>query len=131
MKFDESRPNKIIEYFNNLNDQVRYAILVGVVFLIILLDVFLLVLPQMGSIADVNDQIKKLSDDTQQVLMDRQRINLLKKNLQETRAQLDALSARCAPSRKSLLFSAPSPALPMNTVSRSTSWSLKKASRKL
>ena len=74
--------NKILEYFNNLNDQTRYAILGGVVFLIILLDVFLLVLPQMGSIADINDQIKKMSEDTQQVLTDKQRINQLKKNLQ-------------------------------------------------
>ena len=74
--------NKILESFNKLNDQTRYAILVGVVFLIILLDVMLLVLPQMGSIADINDQIKKMSDDTQQVLIDRQRINQLKKNLQ-------------------------------------------------
>ena len=54
--------NKILEYFNNLNDQARYAILGGVVFLIILLDVFFLVLPQIGGIADVNDQIKKISD---------------------------------------------------------------------
>ena len=60
----------------------------GVVFLIILLDVFFLVLPQIGGIADINDQIKKMSDDTQQVLTDKQRINQLKKNLQDARVQL-------------------------------------------
>lgn len=32
--------NKIIESFNSLNDQARYAILVAVVVVIILLDVF-------------------------------------------------------------------------------------------
>lgn len=91
MKFDI---NKILEYYNNLNDQARYYILAGVVFLIILLDVILLVLPQMGSIAKVNDRIKKLSEDTQQVLVDKARINLLRKNLQEARMQLKFLSGK-------------------------------------
>jgi len=89
--------NKIIQYFNSLNDQARYCVLVGVVFLVILLDVFLLVLPQMGAIANINDQIKKMSDDTQEVLADRGRINLLKKNLQEQRNQLNSLSAKVRP----------------------------------
>ncbi len=53
-----------------------------------------MVLPQMGSIADVNDQIKKLSEDTQQVLIDKPRINLLRKNLQEARIQLKSLSSK-------------------------------------
>jgi Tfp pilus assembly protein PilO len=69
----------------------------GVVFVIILLDVFLLVLPQLGSIADINDQIKKLSEDTQQVLVDRQRSNLFKKNLQEARNKLSALNIKVRP----------------------------------
>jgi Tfp pilus assembly protein PilO len=85
---------KIIEYYNNLNDQARYCLLVGVVFLIILLDVLLLVLPQMAAIENVNDRIKKLSDDTQQVLVDRSRVNLLRKNLEETRMQLKSLSSK-------------------------------------
>jgi Tfp pilus assembly protein PilO len=89
--------NKIIEYYNNLNDKARYAILAGVVFLIILADVFLLVLPQIGGIADVNDQIKKMSDDTQQVLVGRQRTNLLKKSLQGERNQLSSLSIKVRP----------------------------------
>jgi len=94
MKFDLT---KILDHFNKLNDQTRYAILAGVVVLIILLDVFLLVLPQIGAIADQNDQIKKLSDDTQQVLTDRQRINQLKKNLQDARLQLSSLSKKVRP----------------------------------
>ena len=91
MKIDLS---KVIGYFNNLNDQARYAMLGGAVFLIILLDVFFLVLPQINGIIDVNDQIKKISDDTQQVLTDRQRINQLRKNLQEARVQLGSLSLK-------------------------------------
>jgi len=86
--------NKILEYFNNSSDQVRYAILGGLVFVVILLDVFFLVLPQMGSISDLNDQIKKLSDDTQQVLTDRERTNLLKKNLQTVRDQFQSLNMK-------------------------------------
>jgi Tfp pilus assembly protein PilO len=85
---------KIIESFNNLTDQARYGILGGAALLIIVLDVFFLVLPQIGSIADTNDQIKKMSDDTQQVLSDKQRISLIKKNLQASRDQLKALSAK-------------------------------------
>jgi Tfp pilus assembly protein PilO len=94
MKLDLS---KILEYFNNLNDQARYAILGGVVILVILLDVFLLVLPQIGGIVDINDQIKKMSDDTQQVLTDRQRIGQLRKNLQDERDQVASLSLKVRP----------------------------------
>jgi Tfp pilus assembly protein PilO len=89
--------NKVLEQFNNLNDQTRYAVLGALVFVIILLDVFLLVMPQIGSISDNNDQIKQLSDETQQVLTDRQRIRQLKKNLEDSRAQLNALTARVRP----------------------------------
>jgi Tfp pilus assembly protein PilO len=89
--------NKILGQFNNLNDQTRYAILGGVVFFIILIDVFLLVLPQMGGIGSNNDQIKQLSDDTQQVLTDRQRIRQLKKNLEDTRTSLNALTQKVRP----------------------------------
>jgi Tfp pilus assembly protein PilO len=89
--------NKILEHFNNLNDQARYCILVGVVFLIVLLDVFCLVLPQMGAIANVNDQIKQSSEDTQQVLVGRGRISLFRKNLQKERLQLSALSGKVRP----------------------------------
>ena len=91
MKFDLS---KILGRFNDLNDQARYAILGGVVLLIILLDVFFLVLPQINGIAHVNDQIKKLSEDTQQVLTDRHRINRLRKNLQGERVRLSSLSRK-------------------------------------
>ena len=88
---------KIIESFNNLNDQTRCAIFGGVVFLIFLLDVIFLALPQMGGITDINDRIKKLSEDTRQVLVDKQRIVLLKKNLEESRVQLNSLSNKVRP----------------------------------
>ena len=94
MKFDLT---KILEYFNKLSDQVRYGLFGGVVFLIILLDVVFLVMPQISGIADVNDQIKKFSEDTRQVLVDKQRINQLKANLQKARNQLNALSLKVRP----------------------------------
>ncbi len=65
--------------------------------LIILLDLFFLVSPQINSIANVNDQIKKLSQDTQEVLADRARIVFLKKNLQEARVQLKWLQSKVRP----------------------------------
>lgn len=86
--------NQIIEKFNNLNDQLRYAIVVGVVFVIILLDVLIFISLQMGGIASVNDHIKKLSEDTRQVVVDQGRINLLRKNLQEARLELKSLSVK-------------------------------------
>jgi len=89
--------SKIIEAFNNLNNQTRYGIFGGVVFLILLLDVFFLVLPQIGSITDIDTQIKKLSDDTQQVLTDKQRVNKLKKSLEDSRLQFKALSNKVRP----------------------------------
>ncbi len=83
---------QIIDQFNKLNDQARYAIVVVVIFLFILVDVLLLVLPQMSGISNVNDQIKKISDDTQDILANRGRIDFLKRNLQNSRLQLDSLS---------------------------------------
>lgn len=94
MKIDLS---KLIEYFNNLNDQARYAVLGGVVLLIILLDVLLLALPQIGAITDTNNQIKKMTEDTQQVLVDRQRVGQLRKNLQGDRIELSSLTKRMRP----------------------------------
>jgi len=88
---------KILGLFNNLNEQARYAILGGVVFLIVLLDVFFLVLPQISGIVHVNNQVKKMSEDAQQVLTDRQRINQLRKNLQEARDRLSSLSKKVRP----------------------------------
>ena len=89
--------NKILDQFNSLSDQIRYAVLGGVVLLILILDVVFLVLPQIGSIGDINNQITKLSDDTKQVIVDRQRVNLLRKNLKMTRDQLESLSAKVRP----------------------------------
>lgn len=88
---------KIIELFNNLNEQIRYSIFGAVVLLIVLLDVFFLVLPQLGAIVDTNQQISKLTDDTQQVLTDRQRLGQLKKNLEASRLQLKTLSDKVRP----------------------------------
>ncbi len=88
---------KILESFNKLNDQARYCAFVVVVFMIILLDVLLLVLPQMGSIANISDQIKKMSEDTEEVYADRGRDNQLKKDLQKERLQLKALSIKVRP----------------------------------
>jgi len=89
--------SKIFEAFNSLNEQARYSILGGVVVLVLLLDVFLLVLPQCGSISDINDQIKTLSTDTAQVLTDKQRIDQLKKSLDQTRLTLEAMNIKIRP----------------------------------
>lgn len=89
--------SKIFEAFNNLNEQARYSILGGVVVLVLLLDVFLLVLPQCGSISDINDQIKTLSTDTAQVVTDKQRIDQLKKSLEQTRLTLEAMNLKIRP----------------------------------
>ncbi len=94
MKFDLT---KILELYNNLNDKMRYGIFAGVVFLVILLDLFLVALPQLGSITSMNDQIKKMSDDTHEVIVDKQRIGLLRKNLQESRNKASALSIKVRP----------------------------------
>ena len=85
-------PSKIVVFFNNLNDQTRYSALALVVILIILLDVFFLVSPQLAVIAGVNDQITKLSENTQQVIVDRGRTIVIKKSLQASQNQLNALS---------------------------------------
>jgi len=85
---------QIIEYFNKLNDQVRYAILVFVIFLIILGDIVFLILPQMNSIATTNDQIKQLTDDTGQGASYKQRIRQLKKGLAQEKDDLSALNVK-------------------------------------
>ena len=50
-----------------------------------------------GAINSLHDQIKKMSEDTQEVLTDRQRVNQLRKNLQMTRLELSSLTARVRP----------------------------------
>lgn len=94
MKIDLS---KILEIFNSLNDRVRYSIFGVAVLLIFLFDIFFLTMPQYASIGDVNDQIKKLSEDTAQVLSDKQKINQLKKNLEDTRLKLEAMNNKIRP----------------------------------
>ena len=89
--------SKIVGSFNSLNDQMRYAILGGVVFLILLLDGLLLVWPQISSISDNNDQIKQISDDTQQVLVDKRGAKGVNKSLQEERNQLSSLNIKVRP----------------------------------
>jgi len=85
MKIDFS---KILETFNGLNDQLRYSIFGTTVLLVVLLDVFLVVLPQCGGINSVNDQVQKLSADTTQVITDKQRVNQLRKNLKQAHLNL-------------------------------------------
>jgi Tfp pilus assembly protein PilO len=83
---------KIIESFNKLNEQTRYGLLIFAVVVIILLDVLLLALPQMAAIGQANDKAKDLAANIQQVLTDSGRMALLKKNLETTRVQFNALS---------------------------------------
>jgi Tfp pilus assembly protein PilO len=49
-------------------------------------------LPQMAAIDNVKDQIQKLSQNTQQVISDTQRMKPIRKNLQDERDQLRAIS---------------------------------------
>jgi len=91
MKFDFT---KILEIFNSLNEQLRYSILGGAVLLVLLVDVLFLVLPQCASIVEINNQIKKISGDTAQILNDKQRIDQFKKNLEQTRSQLEAMTVK-------------------------------------
>lgn len=89
--------SKILERFNNLNQQTRYAVFGGAVALVILLDAVFLISAQIGAINSLHDQMKKMSEDTQEVLTDRQRVNQLRKNLQMTRLELSSLTARVRP----------------------------------
>ena len=82
-------PKRLLDRYNKLSDQTRYCVLVGAIFLVILLDIILLVLPQISSIADVNAQVKKLDEDTRQVSVDKMRTDMLKTNLQNTRDRLE------------------------------------------
>jgi Tfp pilus assembly protein PilO len=91
MKFDF---NKILDYFNALEERSRYLVLGGVVLFILLIDLLFLAMPQMGSIADMNNQIKQISDDTHEVLTGRQRLVQLRKNLQDQRLELNSLSTK-------------------------------------
>jgi Tfp pilus assembly protein PilO len=91
MKFDVS---SLIEKFNGLSDQVRYGVLAGVAAFIVLVDVLLLMFPQIGAINDLHSQIDKLTSDTEQVTTDKQRIGLLRKNLEQEKIQLSGLSTK-------------------------------------
>ncbi len=86
--------NKLVEKFNALNDQARYGILAGVVLLVLVLDIIFLVVPQLGGIAALEDQMKKLAADMAQVQTDKSRIDQLRKGLQDTQAGFNTLDAK-------------------------------------
>ncbi len=89
--------NKTLDQFNRLNQQARYGIFGGLVFLVVLLDLFFLVGTQTSGISDMGDQIKKLAEDTQEVLTDRPRVGQLRKSLEATRQQMEVISAKVRP----------------------------------
>jgi len=92
--------SNIIESFNKLNDQARYGILAGVAVFVILLDVFLGIMPQMGAISQIDDQINQTTVQIQQEMDDRLKVNLIKKNLEKTRVQLSQLSIKVRPAQE-------------------------------
>jgi len=88
---------KILEYFNSFNDRARLALLTGAALLAILLYVVILGLPQMAGIGAINAQVRKLSEGSQQVLIDKQRYDLYGKSLEIARYQLGSLNVKVRP----------------------------------
>lgn len=80
-----------IDRFNSLDLKLRVAVFAVVLLVILALDYFLLLGPQLGVIGKVSGQIKTTSEETQRVKADMQRINDIKKGVEGTRQQLEAL----------------------------------------
>jgi Tfp pilus assembly protein PilO len=93
----EGAMKKILDAFNGFNERARYGVLAGVAVLVLSIDGFFLVLPQIGSITDIKTQIDQLAQDTEQVSDAEGQIGRLKKGLQQQRAQLEDLNARIRP----------------------------------
>ncbi|MCD4781481.1 MAG: type 4a pilus biogenesis protein PilO [Candidatus Omnitrophica bacterium] len=83
--------NKYVEMLQNIDEKNRYYLFIGVLLLIFLLDYFVFIGPQLGTLMGLSPKISILNDDIQRVENDFKRIEdyrIQVKELKETLAEI-------------------------------------------
>jgi len=87
----------LVNRFNALDERARYTIFGLFLVVVVGLDYFLVLRLQAGFLRKVGEGITTLSQDTARVRADAQRINDIKKGLEDMRSQLQALNNKVRP----------------------------------
>jgi Tfp pilus assembly protein PilO len=80
-------PEKISEIFSKVDGKNRYYVFVGILFVVFLLDYFLLMRPQLSALEKINPEIKTVSENIAKAKEDIKKLNTY-------RADLEAASER-------------------------------------
>ncbi len=94
MKFDFG---KILELFNKLDVKFRYGIFIGILLLFFIVDFFTVIAFQWNSIKSMENDHQALQQNIERLKNDMLRVNQYKENLQNSKAQLEALNKKIHP----------------------------------
>ncbi len=84
----------LVERFNRLDIKLRYALFVFVLIALVGLDYTFLIRAQVGELRVIDEQVKKITQDTAQVNAEIQRINQVKSDLDKMRVQLEEFNSK-------------------------------------
>lgn len=85
---------KILEFFNNIDERQKYYMFAGVLLLFFLLDYFILMNPQIKALTTISPELTILQGDIQKVKDDIKRIDQYKMSTEETQKKMDELGQR-------------------------------------
>lgn len=86
--------DSLITKFNGLDIKARYAIFATALLVVFAVDYALIMNFQLQFIGRSNEEIKTLSGDTARVQADKQRIDQMRKGLESSRTQLQAMNVK-------------------------------------
>ncbi len=91
MKFDFE---KISEIFMKLDIKFRYAIFIGILVLILLVDFFTIISLQWYSIGKMDTEYQDLKKNIEQLQVESQRISQMKEGLEKVRKELESMNRK-------------------------------------
>ena len=85
---------KISEFVGKIDEKSRYYILIGVLVFVFLLDYFILMRPQLATLAKINPEIKILAQDWEKAREDIQKLSFYQDEVKQLEGQLAQTSQR-------------------------------------
>jgi len=92
MKIDISE--KVSLFFDKIDGNNRYYVLVGFLAVVLLLDYFFIMSPQLAQLRKINPDIKAVSDEINQTKTDMQKLEDYRKNLDELSRKFEEANLR-------------------------------------
>lgn len=87
-------PEKYIEAIKNMDDKTRYYIFGGILFVVFLLDYFLLMKPQIDSLNKINPEVSLLVEDIQKIESDILRLPNYQKKVAKLVKEVEAVDLK-------------------------------------